>query len=117
MVLPLSSPPDHLCLLRLSALGDICHSLPIVRTLQHHWPETKITWVIGRLEHQLVYDIPGIEFIVVDKGRGLHTYTQLRKQMQGRRFDVLLHMQMSIRASLISLLIPADIRLGFDRAR
>lgn len=117
MKLPLAAAPKNICLLRLSALGDISHTLPIVRTLQKHWPQTKITWIIGQLEHQLVGDIPDIEFIVFDKNAGLAAYRQLRQQMRGRRFDVLLHMQMSLRASLASLLIPAGIRLGFDRGR
>lgn len=117
MAIDLASPPKHICILRLSALGDISHTLPIVRTLQKHWPETQITWVIGKLEHQLVCDIPDIEFIVFDKDQGLAAYKALRRHMRGRRFDVLLHMQMSIRASLASLLIPARIRLGFDRQR
>jgi len=37
--------------------------------------------------------------------------------MRGRHFDVLLHMQLSLRASLLSRLIPATLRLGFDIAR
>lgn len=117
MAIRFTSPPKQICILRLSALGDISHTLPIVRTLQTHWPDTQITWVIGKLEHQLVRDIPAIEFVVFDKNEGLSAYKTLRRQMRGRHFDVLLHMQMSIRASLASLLIPADIRLGFDRQR
>lgn len=117
MKLPLAAAPKNICLLRLSALGDISHTLPVVRTLQKHWPQTNITWVIGKLEYQLVGDIPDIEFIVFDKNAGLTAYSNLRQQMRGRYFDVLLHMQMSLRASLASLLIPAGIRLGFDRGR
>lgn len=117
MSLPLTSPPKSICLLRLSAVGDISHTLPIVRTLQAQWPETRITWVIGKLEHSLVGDIPGVEFIIFDKSRRWRAFTDLRKKLKGQRFDVLLHMQMSMRASLASLLIRADLRLGFDRQR
>ena len=117
MALPLTSPPATLCILRLSAVGDICHTLPVVRTLQQVWPETKLTWIIGKLESTLVGDIPGIEFIIFDKTKGFRAYRELRQQMRGRHFDVLLHMQMSLRASLASLLIPAKIRLGFDKQR
>ena len=117
MALPLTAPPKNLCLLRLSAIGDISHTLPILRTLQAAWPTTRITWIIGRLEHSLVGDIPGVDFIIFDKSRRWRAYADLRKALKGRRFDVLLHMQMSIRASLASLLVRADIRLGFDRAR
>ncbi len=117
MALPLTAPPKNLCLLRLSALGDISHTLPILRTLQTAWPETRITWIIGKREHALVGDIPGVDFIIFDKSRRWAAYKDLFRALRGKRFDVLLHMQMSLRASLASLLIRADIRLGFDRAR
>lgn len=115
--LPLLQRPDSICILRLSAVGDITHTLPVVRTLQAHWPETKLTWIIGKLEHTLVSDIPGIEFIVFDKSGGWRAYWQLYQTLRGRRFDVLLHMQMSLRASMASRCVSAGIRLGFDRQR
>lgn len=107
----------NICLLRLSAVGDICHTLPIVRTLQAHLPEARITWIIGKTEHGLVYDIPDIEFVIFDKSKGLGAYRDVRRHISGQRFDILLHMQMSLRASALSLLIPAPIKLGFDTQR
>jgi len=116
-----TNPPETLCLLRLSALGDITHVLPTLRTLQKHWPVTKITWVIGKTEYQLVKAIDNINFIIFDKSAGLASYRDLNRQIKnllgGNSFDVLLHMQLSIRASVASLAIPAKIKLGFDKAR
>ncbi len=111
-------PPTSACILRLSAVGDVCHTLPVVRSLQAAWPETRFTWIIGRLEAALVGDIPGIEFIIFDKSKGLGAYRELRQTLHGRRFDLLLHMQMSLRASVASgLAIRAPVKLGFDRRR
>lgn len=115
--LPLASPPERLCLLRLSAVGDVSHALPVVRTLQRHWPETRLTWIIGKTEHALVGDIEGVEFITFDKAKRWSALAEVRRQLAGRHFDVLLHMQMSLRASLVSLMVRADVRLGFDRPR
>jgi heptosyltransferase I len=117
MLLPLSSPPHSLCLLRLSAIGDISHTLPLLRTLQAAWPQTKITWIIGKAEHALVGDTPGVDFIIFDKSRRWRAFADLRRALRGQRFDVLLHLQTSLRASLASLLVRAQIRLGFDRER
>src|SRR5437868_847518 len=111
------SPPGSVCILRLSAIGDACHVLPIVRTLQRAWPQTRFTWVIGRVEAKLLGHIPDIEFIVVDKSRLRDSYRTLREKMRGRRFDVLMHMQLALRASILSTAIPAKIKLGFDRQR
>ncbi|MCC7464367.1 MAG: glycosyltransferase family 9 protein [Gammaproteobacteria bacterium] len=111
------SPPSHLCILRLSAIGDTCHVVPIVRTLQHAWPATRITWVIGRVEARLLGLLPDVEFITVDKRAGWRAFASLRAALQGRRFDVLLHMQLALRASLLSLAIRAERRIGYDWAR
>jgi len=112
-----TTPPSSICILRLSALGDVCHVLPVVRTLQDTWPSTQLTWILGKLEHKLLGHIPGIEFIVFDKNAGAQGYRDLRSQLRGRRFDALLHMQLALRASIASTLVSARHRLGFDRAR
>ena len=115
------NPPETLCLLRLSALGDITHVLPTLRTLQEHWPATKITWIIGKSEYPMVKAINNVNFIIFDKSAGLSSYLELNKQikqhLRGKTFDVLLHMQLSIRASVATLFIPAKIKLGFDKKR
>lgn len=111
------SAPRSLCLLRLSAIGDVTHMLPVVHTLRAHWPETELTWIVGTLEAQLVGDLPGVEVIPHDKNSGLAGLLRLRRQLRGRRFDALLHMQTALRANLTALAIPAVRRLGFNLGR
>jgi heptosyltransferase I len=111
------TPPRTLCILRLSAIGDVTHVVAIVRTLQQAWPDTAITWVIGRVEARLIGLLPGVELIIIDKRSLRAGALALRHALRGRRFDVLLHMQTALRASLYSMLIPARVRVGFDRAR
>jgi heptosyltransferase I len=110
-------PPRSLCILRLSAIGDTCHIVPIIRTLQHTWPATRITWIIGKTEARLMRLLDGVELITVDKRAGLSGLRNFRKQLGGRRFDVLLHMQLAIRSSLLASLVEANLKVGFDRAR
>src|SRR3954466_12981806 len=110
--------PEKVCLLRLSAIGDCCHVVTLLRTLQDAWPKTRFSWVIGKLEAKLMSLIPDVELITVDKGAGLGAYRRLRTEMQRRgAFDLLLHLQLSIRASAAAALVPAPLKLGFDRAR
>jgi heptosyltransferase I len=111
------SPPASVCILRLSAIGDTCHTLAVLRTLEAAWPRTQFTWIIGKLEHKLLSLVPNVEFISYDKRGGLGELRRLRRALDGRRFDVLLHMQLALRASLISSLVRARVKLGFDRAR
>jgi heptosyltransferase I len=113
-MLSFAEAPRSLCILRLSAIGDTCHVVPIVRTLQQAWPATQLTWIIGKTEARLMHLIEGVEFITVDKRSRA---AALAAQLRGRRFDVLLHMQLALRASLIAARARAGIKLGFDRAR
>jgi heptosyltransferase I len=111
------SPPENICVVRLSAIGDTCHVLAVVRTIQDTWPETKITWVIGKTEASLLGDIPDIEFIIFDKSAGLSEYLKIRSKLARRRFDYALCMHPSMRANFILPFINTHCKIGFDRAR
>jgi heptosyltransferase I len=101
----------------LSAIGDTCHTVPVVRAIQKAWPRTRLTWIIGKTEHSLLSGLDGVEFVLFDKSRGRRAYLDVRRELSGRRFDLLLHMHASMRANLVSLTVPAKTSLGFDRAR
>ena len=112
-----ATPPDSVCLLRLSALGDVCHAIALLRVLQRAWPRTQFTWVVGKPESKLLALVGGVEVIPFDKGGGLAALRELGSRLGPRRFDLLLMLQVALRASLLSALIPARVKLGFDRAR
>lgn len=109
--------PRSICVLRLSAIGDVCHAVAAVQALQRQWPDASITWVIGKMESMLLQGLPGVEFVVFDKQQGVGAYLKLKQAMKERHFEVLLHMQYALRASVASLMIKANRRIGFDRAR
>ncbi len=88
-----------------------------MRRLQDNWPQTEITWIIGRTEAKLLGDIPALKFIIFDKSKGRAAYSDVARQLGDTRFDVALCMHASLRANLLCRKIPTSVRLGFDRAR
>jgi heptosyltransferase I len=111
------TPPESICVVRLSHIGDTCHALAVVRAIQDTWPETRLSWIIGKTEAGLMADIPGIEFIIFDKSKGRAAYSDVRKRLRGRRFDVALCMHASMRVNRIYRMIETPIRLGYDWKR
>jgi heptosyltransferase I len=101
-----------ICILRLSALGDVSHVVPVVRVIQEQAPDIEITWVCGKLEHQILSGIEGVRFVVFDKKAGIRAYRDLRRNLAGERFDYLLHMQVAMRANIASTRIKATTKLG-----
>lgn len=115
MSVTLISQPKSIALLRLSALGDVTHVLPLVHTLQRHIPEAKLYWIIDTSGYRLLEGLPEVHFYTYDKRSGLAGMHQLRKQVQREHgeFDILLHMQLSLRANILAGCIPARRRVGF----
>ncbi|MGB1299082.1 MAG: glycosyltransferase family 9 protein [Psychrobium sp.] len=112
-----SDSPQSICILRLSAIGDVCNCVAAVQAMQRKWPEAEITWIVGKVEAMLLKGLPGVEFIIFDKGAGTQGYKDLKAKMKDRKFDVLLQMQVALRASLASLCIKAKFKVGFDKIR
>ncbi|HEL2959855.1 glycosyltransferase family 9 protein [Stenotrophomonas geniculata] len=113
----MASASSSLCLLRLSALGDVTHVVPLVRTLQAARPDTPIHWIIDKAGHKLLEGLPGVTFHAYDKKSGMAGVKELRKQLPPGRFEALLQMQVAFRANLLSAFIPAERRIGYDRSR
>nr|WP_313208294.1 glycosyltransferase family 9 protein [Stenotrophomonas geniculata] len=113
----MASASFSLCLLRLSALGDVTHVVPLVRTLQAARPDTPIHWIIDKAGHKLLDGLPGVTFHAYDKKSGMAGVKELRRQLPPGRFEALLQMQVAFRANLLSAFIPAERRIGYDRSR
>lgn len=109
--------PASICLLRTSAIGDVTHVIPLIRTLQQAWPQASLTWIVGKLERKLVGDLPGVAFVTFDKSAGLQGMRAVRDALGTRRFDALLQMQVALRSNLLSLGVKASRRIGYDWAR
>lgn len=109
--------PQRICVIRLSAIGDTCHALAVIRRIQDNWPDASVTWIIGKTESKLMADIPEIEFIIFDKSKGRRAYKDVSQQLDNRTFDIALCMHASLRANFLYRKINTPVRLGFDRAR
>jgi heptosyltransferase I len=105
----------------LSAIGDAVHVLPVANALKRAWRGSRITWVIQALPHELVAGHPAIDdFIVFHRRRGWsawRSFVELRRALRGRRFDLLLGLQVYLKAGLATAMVDAPVKLGFDRTR
>ncbi|KTD14656.1 glycosyltransferase [Legionella gratiana] len=106
-----------ICIVRLSALGDVLMVVPLIRTLQASLPQARLTWIISKPAFDLVEGMDGVEFILIDKPSSINDYWSFKKQMKGRAFDVLLAPQASLRTNLLYPLIRAKRKIGYDDHR
>ncbi len=109
--------PASLCLLRLSALGDVSHILPLLAAIRRQQPALRIDWILGQGEAKLLAGIPGVNLVPFAKRDGVAGMRDLWKMLGGQRFDALMLMQLAFRANVLSLGVRAQRRIGYDRAR
>lgn len=115
-------PPNaHVGIVMLSAIGDAVHVLPVVRAIKRARPDVRVTWVIQPLPWQLVRDHPDVDrFVLFHRRRGLRglgPYLETLRELRAQPFDLLIGLQVYLKAGLLTAGARARVKLGFDRAR
>jgi heptosyltransferase I len=110
--------PERILIIRLSALGDVVNTLAFVNRLRAAKPDAHITWILQPLTYDLVrYQANVDRFVVFDRKGGFGAFRAIWKTLGRETFDRVFMLQVSLKASLISLGVRARIKLGFDFRR
>lgn len=102
-------------ILRLSALGDVCLTVPLIRVLRRHLPHIKLYWIISRPFFSLVRGLANVNFVVLDKPKSLSDYWRCYRHLKSIFLDVLLVPQATLRSNILCLLIRAKIKYGYGK--
>jgi heptosyltransferase I len=102
----------------MSAVGDAVHVLPVITALKRHAPQSRISWVLQPAPASLVRGHPAVdEIIPFDPALGARAFLAVRRALAGRAFDLVLDLQVALKAGLVTAMTRAPVKLGFDRAR
>src|SRR5216683_1708016 len=80
-----ASPPRSVLILRLSALGDVIHTIPAVVALQHALPDAEIGWVVEGAYRELVKSVTSVETIPVSMKKWGRAFVAYRGEMFAAR--------------------------------
>lgn len=111
-------------IIKLSAIGDVIHALPVASALKKNNPAARITWIVEKPAYDLLTNNPNIdEIILFDKKKlksttGLVKYgCKLSKELRSRNFDLALDLQGLLKSAAIAYLSRAKKRLVYCNAR
>lgn len=114
----LNVPMDRTAIVMMSAVGDAVHVLPVLTALKRHRPQMQVTWLLQPGPASLMRGHPDVqEIIPFQYGTGLHAYTTIRRTLAEREFDLVLALQVSLKAGIVTSFTRAPVKLGFNRAR
>ncbi len=113
-------------IVKLSAIGDVVHTLPAVNALRRYRPEAQITWLVEEASADLVIGHGAVDRVLVSKrkrwSRGLHTHNwrhhlgeifSFIKQLRDTRYDMVLDYQAALKGAALIALTRADRKIGF----
>ncbi len=102
----------------MSAVGDAVHVLPVINALKRANPATRITWVLQPGGASLVRGHRSVdEIILFDRSKGWRAFSEARSEVATRQFDLVINLQVYLKAGIVTAFTRAPIKLGFDRAR
>jgi heptosyltransferase I len=111
-------PLARICIVMMSAVGDAVHVLPVINALKRHRPECRISWIIQPGPASLVRGHHAVdELVLFERSRGWRAFLDIGLELSKRPFDLVLDLQVYLKAGVITALTRAPVKLGFDRAR
>lgn len=109
---------EHILIIRLSALGDVVHTLAFVNRLRKARPHAHITWILQPLTYDLVKHQKNVDrFVIFSRKGGPGAFKKIAEELGNEPFDLVFMLQVSIKASLISLGARGKVKLGYDIRR
>jgi heptosyltransferase-1 len=115
---------ENILIVKLSAIGDVIHALPVARALKEDNPAVRITWVVEKPALSLLENNPDIDDIIIfDKARltslagAIRYAVELRRRLRAGKFDLSLDLQGLFKSAAIAFLSGASRRLVYCNAR
>ena len=115
---------QNILVVKLSAIGDVIHALPVSYAIKESFPDAHLTWVVEPPAYDLLtMDSCVDEIITFHKkefksiGGFLTNYGPLKRQIQRRSYDAVLDLQGLFKSAAIARLAKAPVKLGMCNMR
>jgi len=116
---------SRILLIKLSGLGDVVHTLPVLVKLRARYPTARIDWLIASENAEIVRCHPALSNVVpferrdfAKRGRRWHAiraFLGLLKQIRSVKYDLVIDLHGQARSAFFALASGARVRIGFDR--
>ena len=100
----------NILIVKLSAIGDVIHAMPVAHAIKETYPEAHITWVVEPPAYDLLAMNPDVDEIILFKkkefksiGGFLENYGPLKREIRKRNYDAELDLQGLFKSAAIAI--------------
>ncbi len=119
----------NILIVKLSAIGDVIHTLPVAHALRKSYPDAKISWIVGNKAYKLLENNPVLDEVILfpraewkesfkqNKLKTVNKVFNFIKNLREEDFDLAIDLQGLFKSGIVSYLSGADKRIGYSDAR
>ncbi|MCA1559582.1 MAG: hypothetical protein LC804_04700, partial [Acidobacteria bacterium] len=104
----------NVLIVRLSALGDIVHTIPAAAAIRRAYPEARIDWVVDARHRELVDLVGGIDRVVALESATIAGWVDAVRRLRQARYDVALDLQGLMKSAVLARSSGARRVVGFS---
>lgn len=129
-------PFERILLIKLSAIGDVIHTVPLLHALRARYPTARIDWLAKPTPAAFLRGLPGLDRVLVYGENQTeaprynwdgvthfarlirdHRFLSMLADLRAARYDLVIDMQGQMRSGFVAMVTGAPVRIGFDRPR
>jgi lipopolysaccharide heptosyltransferase I len=113
-------------LIKLSAVGDVVHTIPVLNKLRRRYPAAQLDWLVTPAIAELLRHHPAITNVIEFEREAWSTpwrlapfasYARLAAKLRNADYDLVVDMHGQFRTAALAFATGARARIGFDRPR
>ena len=94
-----TKPPQKILLIRLSSIGDILLTTPVIRVLKHKFPDSTIDFVVKNQFTEILEDHPSLnQLFKLEKGNDKQTLKKIKHQIKNNNYDLIVDLHKNFRS-------------------
>lgn len=110
----------NILIVKLSAIGDVIHALPVSYALRQKYPTAHITWVVEPTAKELVEHNPCVDQVIVFNKKAFKSWKGFRENysafaevLQQRKYDISIDLQGLFKSAAVVFTAKAKKKLGY----
>lgn len=115
-------------IVKMSAIGDVIHTLPALNAVRKKFPKACITWLVEEDAADIVLGHQALDRVIVSKrkkwikklfsGEYYHSFRQIRlfiNQLRDTHYDMIIDFQNLFKSGVMVMLARGSQKIGFDK--
>lgn len=110
----------NILIVKLSAIGDVIHALPVSYALRQKYPTAHITWVVEPTAYEIVKHNPCVDEVILFQKKAFKTFKGFKqnfkpfyKLLHRRKYDISIDLQGLFKSMAVVLTANAKKKIGY----